>query len=1145
MRFAELLLERYGHFEDRRLTFAAGAPDFHIVYGPNEAGKSTTLAAISDLLFGFDPRCAYNFRFDYRLLRVGAVLEEDGARFICRRRKTRDDSLIDAEDQRLDEGQLSALLHGLTRDTFAAGFSLDQEGLRRGGEAMIHASDDVGKALFAAGSGLTGIAEVQAALDAELDAIWGKRASDRRTFSAAAKRLEISLDVLRRSLLKPKDWADARARVDECERVLKALQQRQRELGAERTRAERLRRIGPAMRERAALIAALAEAGETVAFSVTEETAAQAALTALSKAAQDRMAALKRRDDVADRLKGLDADPIVDAGDRIERLIERRGAITDAAAELTRLDIERTGMEQRAGVLRGELALTGAPPTTLHVRKLRDIATRHAALATGLKTRERDLADRRARAQTLREALADAPLPEGLDALRAAIAVTRGLGDDFDERCEQARTTAERLEAEARTALAALAPWQGDAEALAIRLPADDGEIQAAADADSRLSAKRDDARTRARQLADEAQVLDARRAELARTGKAVSVEELADARQARDARWQTIAAHLRGQPVEAPAALADAYAQTVTAADAVADRRYDAAEASARLAVLDHDRTLKGIEQEQAGRAVTDAEEALVTARQAWEERLRAQSLPPLAPLALRAWQAQRRVALERHAAAIEARQAMLRSFERRATALADLRAVVRTPPDTERLLPMLEAAERERLAGEALDRSFRDKRTALSNLEDEIERQERQDAHDRRALEAVAAEWTAEQGRLSIALDIGAVAGWLELVEDLRNTLEKSAAHDRRMQGIASDRTAFDAAVAGVVKDIGMEAGDDPAWTLDTLRARLIAARAVARDIATLSEERKKHQAEADRAGVDADIALETLRPILTRAGVEAAESLPPLLERSKTQRDRKARLAEVERRIVTEGDQLPLSSLIAAWNACNPDEVAAAAAELEQELRSLEEEVAKAAAALGEARKDFDILDQSPQTAADAAADAEAAKADMRAEADVYVLKRVQSLMLRWAMERYRERSEAPLLKRASALFRTLTLGRFVELKVDYDAAVPRLLGLRADRETLVSIDGLSEGTRDQLFLALRLAAVEQSLAAGVRVPFLADDLFVNFDDERAMAGVRVLGELAGKTQVLLFTHHAHVRDMGAAVCGGSCALAGEAA
>src|SRR3546814_1199467 len=87
MRFATLSLERYGRFEDCELSFRQGEPDLHVVYGANEAGKSTSLAAVSDLLFGFPARSPYHFVYDYALLRVGAVLEDEGHSFACRRKQ--------------------------------------------------------------------------------------------------------------------------------------------------------------------------------------------------------------------------------------------------------------------------------------------------------------------------------------------------------------------------------------------------------------------------------------------------------------------------------------------------------------------------------------------------------------------------------------------------------------------------------------------------------------------------------------------------------------------------------------------------------------------------------------------------------------------------------------------------------------------------------------------------------------------------------------------------------------------------------------------------------------------------------------------------------------------------------------------------
>ena len=82
-----------------------------------------------------------------------------------------------------------------------------------------------------------------------------------------------------------------------------------------------------------------------------------------------------------------------------------------------------------------------------------------------------------------------------------------------------------------------------------------------------------------------------------------------------------------------------------------------------------------------------------------------------------------------------------------------------------------------------------------------------------------------------------------------------------------------------------------------------------------------------------------------------------------------------------------------------------------------------------------------------------------------------------------------------------------------------------GVRPDK-TEVSVDGMSDGTRDQLFLALRLATIERQRDQQDPLPFVVDDILVGFDDERSKACLEVLAEFAQKTQVLVFTHHSMV-------------------
>ena len=83
MRLNRLELIRYGRFQEYALDFGpveAGRPDVAVVYGANEAGKSTAFMAWLDFLFGFQGASPYAFRFERRDLMVGAELERPTAR---------------------------------------------------------------------------------------------------------------------------------------------------------------------------------------------------------------------------------------------------------------------------------------------------------------------------------------------------------------------------------------------------------------------------------------------------------------------------------------------------------------------------------------------------------------------------------------------------------------------------------------------------------------------------------------------------------------------------------------------------------------------------------------------------------------------------------------------------------------------------------------------------------------------------------------------------------------------------------------------------------------------------------------------------------------------------------------------------------
>lgn len=120
---------------------------------------------------------------------------------------------------------------------------------------------------------------------------------------------------------------------------------------------------------------------------------------------------------------------------------------------------------------------------------------------------------------------------------------------------------------------------------------------------------------------------------------------------------------------------------------------------------------------------------------------------------------------------------------------------------------------------------------------------------------------------------------------------------------------------------------------------------------------------------------------------------------------------------------------------------------------------------------------------------------------------------------------ERDRQPeALRLASRYLERLTLGRYLRIWTPLDEAT---LLVEEHTGQVRRVEDLSRGTREQLYISLRLALVEAYERRGVNLPVVLDDLLVNFDNERARAAVEVLRDFAGQGhQVLLFTCHEHL-------------------
>lgn len=1146
MRFASLTLERYGHFEDRELSFRVGPPDLHIIYGGNEAGKTTSMAAVSDLLFGFPARSNYNFIYDYSLLRVGAVLEDDDRTLSCRRKKGTTSTLLDGDDRPIDEGTLLAMLRGQTRETFGLSFSLDQEGLREGGRAMVEARNDLGRALFAAGSGMTGVSDQLAALESEADAIWGPRASSKRSFTIAQRDLDAHSRAARDHALKPKTWLDAKGTVAATHESLTEAQERRDKLLAEVSRIERIRRIAPSVRLRADHLEALEDHSQTVDISPQHETAAELAMGEVDAARRAKAAAEKLVAETEERICELETDPAILAqAERVDDLLTASGAVSKARQDKVRLDGD---LAAGAGVvkrLREEGSTVGEPPTRIVSSKFRALALQHAEDMAALRQFEESeeaLEQRRAAVKTDVEAE-----PVDLAPIVAAVDAARALGVDADARCASAQRRADAAASSLEDALARLAPWTGNAQALAVlpRLTRD--EIDEARTVLSEIAAEIEREAASALRAREEEAALGLEMEQLS-SGTAVSAEVIAAARGERSDRWQPIREQaLSGVSLPAAKQAVSDFEAAMSEADDQSDQRFMAADESSRLAAIGQRRAKLLLEASQADARSVGAADRGTLARAAWEEKLIGAGYPKMEPARYLGWLTDRdtaeTAAREAASAADEAATIRRRREEVRAELAQCLGAAAATGHGDE-LAPLLIIGERMRSDAEEAAQRRRLNEAADKQIEQDVETLGRRRTRVEAAIATHSKQWAQLLDESGISLDMAGAITVLDLLDELRAAIAAQAELQARIDGMERDAGRHDADIMAAADSLGIEPRETAGERLALMRARLAAARAAANVATSLNDTIESRTAEATSETAKIEVALSALAPWMEETGSSETGELGAAIERSRAARSLRDAVVETETRIKAEGDGKTLEELLDSMTDVDIDSLAARTQSLAAELADRNEEVEVAAAAYGDAKRTFASLEGDTEPAANAASDAEQARAELSVLSEQFILKRAQAITLRWAIEQYRERHQDPLLFRASQIFSTLTTGRYASLRIDNDGGPPRLMGLRDDGRTVVEIGAMSEGTTDQLFLALRLAAVEQSVAAGVRMPFLADDLFVNFDDERSEAGFRVLAELARTTQVLFFTHHPHLASIAREVVGGEihseCAL-----
>ena len=583
---------------------------------------------------------------------------------------------------------------------------------------------------------------------------------------------------------------------------------------------------------------------------------------------------------------------------------------------------------------------------------------------------------------------------------------------------------------------------------------------------------------------------------------------------------------------------LAGAFEPAIAGADELADRRFDRAEAAGRLAEID--RKLGELETrvEHQSDDVGRLEEEGRRLAGEWAAMWAAAPFEPLAAEAMPAW--------------LDAREEALRAIEARKEAEADLeRARGEEDEAREALLCALAVlgVDRAALQGDGLRlvAARAEKETGLrkeaadnrSRLERDVRNaagEARQREGDLKPAKAKLDDWRKEWDAAVGALGLGreaepdSVGALLDIMERMRGTADRIRTLRRdRIDKIDRDIADFDREVGGIIADLAPElAGRLSEDAVLELEARLERAEDARKALESGNAKVRELTDEIAKIGDKRRRSAASIAHLKALACVGTDESLKCAIGRSDRRRALERDRQEIVGRLEQDGDGKSPEELAAESGGADMDEIAALQETMQAKLDDWQQQRVDVAEERSRARREFDAVD-SGDAAAQAAGQRQEALAEMQEVAERYVRARTSAFLLQWAIDRYRRERQAPLLSRASGLFARLTGDSFARLQVEFDDKDnARLEGIRSGRER-VPVSGLSTGTADQLYLALRVAAIEDYLERASALPFIADDLFINFDDERGAAGFAVLEELSRKTQVLFFTHHSHLVDI----------------
>ena len=1151
MKILHLELLAYGLFTRQSLRFSPDSFGLHLIYGPNEAGKSTTLRALRRLLYGIPSSCEDDFLHPAADLRIGAVLQDERGTLACIRRKgnkSAKGSLRGTDDETiLDATRLDEMLGGLDEDAFCRRFGIDYKELVAGGKQVVTGQGDLGQLLFAAASGVADLGEVLRRLDQDEEEVFKPRGSTPPLNKALAE-LKDAKKRLDKAALSVKAWQAKEHDFNVAEEKRKGLEDDLRSKQAERKRRESYLLVLPDLARRAELIK---EQSELKGIPILPAEFAQRRQTAqdeLIRARTQVESAEKELQAVAAELAGIEIkDGLLAEEDSIRTLEQTLGSHKEAMGDRPGLVADRDHLLRDAEQLR--LELFGGDVEKLRVRqveriRIQELASEFAALDVQLQTSRKGLAKSETEIARCAAALQSSAAAKESDSLKRLLKRAQSKGD-LEARLRDLETIIAQGVRKVATGLNRLERWKGtDEELLRLALPSleaidrFDGELQTLA-AQSTATAKELDKTLR--ELAELEIEIEQRR----RAGQVLSLDDLETSRRKRSEQWSAIKEWwLSGTPpkgtgAKATQAAADSAAEfeaSTAGADEIADRMRREAEKVAQLAELQSRSAKLAVRRDSLKTQLTDEQERRSAEESRWQKLWQPLGVEPLSPAEMRGWLS-RTQEIIRLAEGLSQQREESHVLQQAVESLGqELRTEMSALGESTLLAdePFAHLVERAEQLQDRITRTANDRKQwqrqweSAQGLHAEAARELAQSQDDIAAWREKWRKATAPLG-LEDETSCAQVQHLLSLAESYFARLRDAENLESRVRGIDERGERFARMLADLVSRLAPElAGSSADVAVFELRKRydLNSRAAARRDSLFVKEQSLRAQLAQTRShagGLEKQLAA-----MCREAGCEEPEELALVERQAERRRQIDSALRELEGSFFRYCESLPFDGFISTALSKSSDQWRAELEEFDGQIAELEQRRDEELKAAQAAKSELKAMDGGA-TAAEAEEEIQHLLSRIRTLAEEYARLKLAGVLLRKAIDGYRDKNQGPILNRASELFSELTGGSFIALQPRFDdKGNPVLVGVRQDGSH-VEVAGMSDGTCDQLYLALRLASLEMYVRKHRPIPFIVDDILINFDDDRAIAALKSLAQLARHTQVIFFTHHEHLLSL----------------